>query len=634
VKPRLLLGALLVGLFAAQSAQAATTTVSPRGGKAGSEIVVSGWGFPAGVPARVTLARRQVAAALVDDAGHFRASFEIPTGLTPGAKRLVAVAGKIRVLNFLTVGAAVNPVALAAASSGQRVAATATPAANGRVSVNGTGFRRGQLVRIWLDGILRKRVKANRAGAFRTSFVVGAGAAGDGMLTVRSGVALQIPVFVRCACLAGFALDFDRLAGGVAASDGFGTGFQEVIRYLPQNLDVNAKDGTLDVRTTSGDFFGTADTQDNALSVTTNGLNRQLDIETVLRTPTNATQYPVQAGLWFGTDPDNYVKLVALSRPSKGGVVVQLVYELNGQGSPAEESRTAVGPPGSTVRLTLHTNPNGTVTGSYSGPASAGTLTLTGVPAALFSAANKAGILATHTETTTPLVYRFESFSVVYAGPATPPPPPPPTTGIGTWTTKADMPEAVLDATGVEVGGKLYAVAGKWNGTQHSKSLFIYDPDTDDWSTGASLPAEYPAVEDVAAAAVGGKVYVFGGAPEPFSGAVTSAAVYDPGANTWTMLDPMPTARSGATAEAVGTKIYVIGGMDATGISLATVDVYDTVTGNWGSAAPMGTPRDNPGSAVIGGKIYVFGGRTRTSTPGTGAPTLRTGQVYDPTTNT
>ena len=73
----------------------------------------------------------------------------------------------------------------------------------------------------------------------------------------------------------------------------------------------------------------------------------------------------------------------------------------------------------------------------------------------------------------------------------------------------------------------------------------------------------------------------------------------------------MPTARGGATAQAIGDKIYVVGGMDADGASLATVEVYDPPTNTWARRPSMATRRDNPGSAVLDGKLYVFGGRTR-----------------------
>jgi len=202
------------------------------------------------------------------------------------------------------------------------------------------------------------------------------------------------------------------------------------------------------------------------------------------------------------------------------------------------------------------------------------------------------------------------------------------------------MPAAVLDAAGAVVGRKLYAVAGKTkgaNGDVHQRTLYVHDAMSDQWTRGPSLPAAYPAVENAAAVAYAGKLYVFGGATSAFSGAVARAAVYDPGRNEWTMLASMDVPRGGATAQALGGKIYVTGGMDTNGNSLASVEVYDPERNHWSSTTPMDTRRDNPGSAVLrdaGGelKLYVFGGRTRNADRTPGNETLASVEMYDPAT--
>jgi N-acetylneuraminic acid mutarotase len=203
----------------------------------------------------------------------------------------------------------------------------------------------------------------------------------------------------------------------------------------------------------------------------------------------------------------------------------------------------------------------------------------------------------------------------------------------GSWTTKAPMPTGILDAGGAALGGKLYSVAGKTS-AGHLTTMRIYDPGSDSWSSGPSLPSGYPGVENPAVTTLNGKLYVFGGGTAPFSGSVTNAAVFDPGTNSWTSIAPMPVARGGPTAQALGGKIYVAGGLDPSGVSLSSVSVYNPSTNTWSSAASMATARDNPGSAVLTDtdgqqKMYVFGGRTRG-----GNGTLNSVERYDPTTNT
>jgi N-acetylneuraminic acid mutarotase len=97
------------------------------------------------------------------------------------------------------------------------------------------------------------------------------------------------------------------------------------------------------------------------------------------------------------------------------------------------------------------------------------------------------------------------------------------------------------------------------------------------------------------------------------------------GQNGWTQKANMLTARVGATAEVVGGKIYLIGGLDASYVDVANNEVYDPSTDTWEALAPMPTPRAFPFSAVVNETIYVMGG---------GYPSATTKvEAYDPKTN-
>ena len=95
--------------------------------------------------------------------------------------------------------------------------------------------------------------------------------------------------------------------------------------------------------------------------------------------------------------------------------------------------------------------------------------------------------------------------------------------------------------------------------------------------------------------------------------------------NTWTTGTPMPTAREGAFAGAIGTKIYVTGGSNDSSV-LSVNEVYDTTAGTWSTGAPMPTARFLGASAVVNNILYTIGGYT--SGP------VSTVQAYDPTSNT
>jgi len=207
----------------------------------------------------------------------------------------------------------------------------------------------------------------------------------------------------------------------------------------------------------------------------------------------------------------------------------------------------------------------------------------------------------------------------------------------GCWSPRADLPFAILDAAGDQIDGRFYVVAGKTAASGPVHSFLVFDPAAGpdgEWTVLPDRPGT--AVENPAVVALGGKLYVFGGSEEYFTGAVAESWVYDPAAGpqgTWSALAPMPTARGGATARVVGDAIYVVGGIDFDH-SLAVVEVFHPgagAGGGWSAAPPMLTRRDNPGSFEHDGILYVVGGRTRDAGVES-EPTLASMESFDPAT--
>jgi hypothetical protein len=60
--------------------------------------------------------------------------------------------------------------------------------------------------------------------------------------------------------------------------------------------------------------------------------------------------------------------------------------------------------------------------------------------------------------------------------------------------------------------------------------------------------------------------------------------------NSWYIGTPLPTPRDGAFAGAIGGKIYVAGGANNSGV-LNVNEIYDTITNTWTTGAPMPTAR-------------------------------------------
>ena len=195
----------------------------------------------------------------------------------------------------------------------------------------------------------------------------------------------------------------------------------------------------------------------------------------------------------------------------------------------------------------------------------------------------------------------------------------------GKWVKLAPFPEPAEEVYGAAAGGKMYVLGGLAPGWKPRGLVFEYDPATDKWAKKKPMPL---ASHHLAVVELNGKIYVFGGFVPPKSGPpawvpIDNAWEYDPAADSWRALTPMPTKRGSAVAAAVGSRIYVIGGGTTSPgskepsihparphLAVGTVEEYDPATNSWRARAPMPTPRNHSGIGVVGGKIYVIGGRT------------------------
>jgi len=130
------------------------------------------------------------------------------------------------------------------------------------------------------------------------------------------------------------------------------------------------------------------------------------------------------------------------------------------------------------------------------------------------------------------------------------------------------------DRSGLGVGeadGKIYAIGGKTYEinvrNQIGAWLEVYDPGTNTWTYGPSMPTARTAV---ATAVVGNRIYVIGG---EVSADVYSNVVeyFDVGDQTWYSDSSFPVAVAGARGAAIGNKLYVSGGTTSSGVRFDTV---------------------------------------------------------------
>ena len=72
---------------------------------------------------------------------------------------------------------------------------------------------------------------------------------------------------------------------------------------------------------------------------------------------------------------------------------------------------------------------------------------------------------------------------------------------------------------------------------------------------------------------------------------LNSGYVYDPQADTWTQLASMGIARRRHASAAVGGKLYVFGGLGAASVRLSTAEIYDPASDSWAQGPSLTSAR-------------------------------------------
>jgi N-acetylneuraminic acid mutarotase len=221
-----------------------------------------------------------------------------------------------------------------------------------------------------------------------------------------------------------------------------------------------------------------------------------------------------------------------------------------------------------------------------------------------------------------------------------------PASAQGKWTKLAPFPDPSEELLGASANGRMYVFCGLFETPRWTPKglVYEYDPATDKWAKKApmALPSHHVAFTEYK-----GKIYAFGGFVLPPKGEqpawvpIDNAWEYDPAADTWRALAPLPTKRGSPVAVAVNDKIYVIGGaVPGPGqsavhparphTSVGTVEEYDPKTNTWRSRASMPTPRNHAVGGAINGKVYVASGRVGAAFISGGSSNVGVIEAYDP----
>ena len=149
----------------------------------------------------------------------------------------------------------------------------------------------------------------------------------------------------------------------------------------------------------------------------------------------------------------------------------------------------------------------------------------------------------------------------------------------------------------------------------------VYNTANDSWTRLADMPTKR---WGHSAVTYNGKIYVFGG--NTSLNLYRSIDIYDPQTNTWsTNSSYMPTARYCLTTCVFGDNIFAIGGWkhSADGPIYDKVEVYSPQTDEWKTERPLPVTRAVLASLVLDGKVYAYGGARTTH------PNMGTSAIYE-----
>jgi non-specific serine/threonine protein kinase len=176
------------------------------------------------------------------------------------------------------------------------------------------------------------------------------------------------------------------------------------------------------------------------------------------------------------------------------------------------------------------------------------------------------------------------------------------------WTPLPAAPLERSEVGAARVGGSIYVVGGFGPGSRTMNAVERYDIRQRRWLRVRGMPL---ALNHTVAVAHRGKLYVSGGyaAESSLSGPSRALLRYNPRRRRWKRLPPAPTPRAAHAAAAIGGRLYVAGGANDSG-SIRSLEIYDFARRRW-SAGPdfPGPARNHTTGVASGGRFYVLAGR-------------------------
>lgn len=168
------------------------------------------------------------------------------------------------------------------------------------------------------------------------------------------------------------------------------------------------------------------------------------------------------------------------------------------------------------------------------------------------------------------------------------------------------LPQARSDLAAVVVGGKGYVLGGYTGSAFPAEVLVTRDGKMFRVQGALAVPVRYAAV-----AAIGSTVFVFGGLAAD-GRPVSTVQSYDTRTGHTRVAGHLPRAVAGATAVVVAGRVLVFGGRLADGA--ATPDVVSWKHGRAHRVARLKQPVANDAAVAIGPTVWILGGETGAGT--------------------
>jgi non-specific serine/threonine protein kinase len=165
------------------------------------------------------------------------------------------------------------------------------------------------------------------------------------------------------------------------------------------------------------------------------------------------------------------------------------------------------------------------------------------------------------------------------------------------------LPVPIEETAAAAAGGNLYVMGGFNAAGASLDGTYVFDGTT--WRTGPRLPLP---LDHPSAAALDGRVYIAGG----HSNGRDSPRLFRLDGDHWTELAPMHYARGGHALVASEGRLYAIGGNTARG-NVGPVEVYDPSSNAWSVITSLPDPRNHVMGFVVAGAVCVAGGRAPTT---------------------